>query len=484
MGSLHGLGYSKQQYNQDVSKTIKHDSLMTAADECGNRSWHLIRSHLFGNAVKSPIPSYRSTMAQTLFRWFYSFVLVLVIPFAFINLVRRGVLRTRDYNRRRFERFGFVAPPPATGGYLFHCVSVGEVVAASCLIKKIMQQEPNTQITVTTTTPTGSARVRAIFGNQVHHFYLPYDLHMAMAGMLRRVKPKAVLITEVELWPNLIHVCWRKCIPVMVINARMTDRSARRYKKVGILFEPMLGKLSHVCAQGQRDYDNYRFLGMPSDRLSLTNNIKFDQAANAKPAAMPFMHLNNARPVLVAGSTHDPEEKVLLSVLHRLLPEFPDVLLILVPRHPERFAAVEKMLAEAGVHYVCSEAAGQVPAHCQVVLLNEMGRLNEAYQVANIAFVGGSLADRGGHNALEPAAVAVPVIMGPHTYNNPVICAYLEQCGALTLVNSDEDMATLCRTWLTDPEVAKKAGLAGRQVLEDNRGALQKTWNEIQRICR
>jgi len=199
---------------------------------------------------------YKPSFIENLCRWAYSFVLMLLIPFVLLQLVLRGALYSKGGAHKRFERFGIVSRPSKAGGYLFHCVSVGEVVAASCLIKRIMEDEPEAQITVTTTTATGSARVRDIFGDSVHHFYLPFDLHTIMAEMLKRVKPKAVLITEVELWPNLIHACWKRSIPVIVVNARMTDRSARRYRKVAKLFTPMLNKLEHVCAQGERDFKN------------------------------------------------------------------------------------------------------------------------------------------------------------------------------------------------------------------------------------
>lgn len=411
-------------------------------------------------------------------RWGYSFLLVLAIPFAFITLMRRGRARNKDYNRRRFERFGFVSHAPKKQGYLFHCVSVGEVVAASCLIKRIMQEEPDVQITVTTTTPTGSARVRDIFGDKVHHFYLPYDLHMAMAGMIKRIKPKAVFITEVELWPNLIHACWKRDIPVMVINARMTDRSARRYKKIGKLFNPMLNKLSHVCAQGQRDYNNYLFLGMPSDRLTLTNNIKFDQVASLSNVGDSFVGIaKGSRPVFVAGSTHEPEEQVMIDTCIKLWQTHPDLLLIIVPRHPERFEQVAKLLNESGLAYLRTST---LKAHkgiegSQVILLDEMGKLNQAYGIASMAFVGGSLADKGGHNALEPAAFSVPILMGPNTYNNPVICEYLKIRGALHICEGADDMAAQCETWLGDDTLRLKVGQLGRNVLDENKGALDET---------
>lgn len=422
------------------------------------------------------VTPYRATLLQDAVRWLYSCILACIIPFAFLNLMLRGAKRAKEYNQRRFERFGFVKRPASPNGYLIHCVSVGEVVAASVLIKRIMQEEPDTAITVTTTTPTGSARVRAIFGDKVHHFYLPYDLHMAMAGMIKRVRPKAVLITEVELWPNLIHACWKRHIAVVVINARMTDRSAKRYAKVPVIFTPMLQKIAHVCAQGQRDYNNYRNLGVAEHKLTLTNNIKFDQAASHEAGNGQFMGMvKGVRPVIVGGSTHDTEEQALLETLHAVLPDNPSALLILVPRHPERFGQVEKLIQSSGLRYQKSSETQLISSDTQVLLVNEMGRLNSAYQIADMAFVGGSLADRGGHNALEPAAVSVPVLMGPNTYNNPVICSYLQEKGALTLIHNAQEMSAQCQQWLMHPEQARASGEAGKQVLRDNQGAVDKT---------
>lgn len=436
------------------------------------------KRHYMKNKNKEWTPS----LAEDAFRWLYSFLLALAIPFAFANLIIRGQKRSNEYNRRRFERFGFVMRPKAPHGYLFHCVSVGEVVAASVLIKKIMQQEPGTAITVTTTTPTGSARVRDIFKDSVHHFYLPYDLHMAMAGMLKRVKPKVVVITEVELWPNLIHSCWRRKIPVIVANARMTTRSAQRYKKISLLFSPMLNKISHVCAQGQRDYDNYKFLGMPESKLTLTNNIKFDQVSRKESSSPDLWGLKKGeRPVIIGGSTHDGEEAALLASHKHLLVSHPSLLLILVPRHPERFDTVRQLLLESNISFACSSENHCVDNNVQVFLIDEMGKLNDAYGVANIAFVGGSLADKGGHNALEPAAWSLPIIMGPHTYNNPVICQYLQEKGALVIVDDEQALTLQCASWLENQLIAERAGRAGYGVLEANKGAVNITAELVQK---
>lgn len=426
---------------------------------------------------------YKPSLLEDVCRWLYTFVIVLIIPFAFLSLVRRGAFRNKEYNRRRFERFGLVPSAPSQNGYLFHCVSVGEVVAASCLIKQIMRDEPNTSITVTTTTPTGSARVNDIFGRKVHHFYLPYDLHMAMAGMIKRIKPKAVIITEVELWPNFIHACWKREIPVMVVNARMTDRSAKRYAKISLLFTPMLNKLSHVCAQGERDYKNYLMLGMPQAAITLTNNIKFDQAQDPEASTDSFMGIQkSSTPILVAGSTHEPEESVILNAVTILWETMPNLRLILVPRHPERFDAVAKLIHQNGLDYVRTSQISDIPSSAKIILLDEMGKLNNVYRVATFAFVGGSIADRGGHNALEPAAFSVPVLMGPNTYNNPVICTYLQQRGALSIVDNAHAIVQKCVFWVNSPEERLLAGNAGRLVIDENRGALKATINCLRSV--
>ncbi|WP_343210983.1 lipid IV(A) 3-deoxy-D-manno-octulosonic acid transferase [Alteromonas lipotrueiana] len=424
--------------------------------------------------MSRPPPRFTPTLSQKIMRGVYSVLVWLVIPFAIIKLFRRNTDTLLSSRAQLAQRFGVVQKPRRTGGYLFHCVSVGEVVAASCVINKLLAHEPHTPITLTTTTTTGAERVRTIYGDKVQHSYLPFDSADAMRRLLERIKPKAVVITEVELWPNMLHRCWQKAIPVVLINARMTDRSARRYQKISALFSPMLQKLAYVCAQGQRDYDNYLRLGMPVEKLILTNNIKFDQAvANTTDNAL--LTLNSERPIIVAGSTHDPEELILLNAVNELRPHFPQVLLVLVPRHPERFSVVANLLAEREISYVKTSETRNIEADCEVVLLDQMGLLNQAYQQADIAFVGGSLANRGGHNALEPAALSKPVIMGPHRYNNPVICEYLEQNGALKLARDQAELSDVLSLWLANHSLAQAAGHAGYQVLQENKGALDKT---------
>lgn len=419
---------------------------------------------------------YSPSFFEELCRWTYSLLLILLMPVVCLLLIRKKSMYNAGATGKRFERFGFVASPKKLNGYLFHCVSVGEVVAASCLIKQIMNNEPDAQITITTSTATGSARVRDIYGDTVHHFYLPFDLSLSMAAMLSRIKPKAVMVTEVELWPNFIHECWIRDIPTFVVNARMTERSARRYGKVNALFLPMLKKLTHVCAQGQRDYTSYLSLGIGADKVTLTNNIKFDQVSAHNVTGASFKGISQSDgAAIVGGSTHEPEEQVLLDAYKALKPLFPHLRLILVPRHPERFDVVAKLLDTNDITFVRTSEVEVIPGEVRVVLLDEMGKLNVAYSIATAAFVGGSIADRGGHNALEPAAFSVPIMMGPHTYNNPVICEYLSARGALSITPDADAIVNLVSQWLTSPDACQQAGAEGRKVLDENNGAVEKT---------
>ncbi|WP_269520565.1 3-deoxy-D-manno-octulosonic acid transferase [Alteromonas sp. BMJM2] len=425
----------------------------------------------------------KPTLVDELCRWLYSLLLLLLLPLAIAKLAGKKRDQHSLYQHGKFERFGIVPTPPSHNGYLIHCVSVGEVVAASCVIKQLLIDEPHTSITVTTTTATGSARVRDIFGDRVNHFYLPFDISLFMLMMLKRIRPKAVLVTEVELWPNMVHMCWRREIPVVVINARMTDRSARRYQKISRVFHPMLNKVSHVCAQGEGDYRNYLALGLPKQKLTLTNNIKFDQVSSVSTVSPNFMGLENYDgPILVAGSTHASEEEAIIEAAKRLWKAHPTLMVIIVPRHPERFDTVAELLESHDIAFTRSSLANTLETNKKVILLDEMGRLNNAYSVGTIAFVGGSIADRGGHNALEPAAFAMPILMGPNTYNNPVICQHLTDRGALQIASNAQDIAQACEAWLSSETLRQKAGSAGNQVLRENSGALSKTLACVARI--
>ncbi|MBE1300399.1 MAG: 3-deoxy-D-manno-octulosonic acid transferase [Alteromonadaceae bacterium] len=419
------------------------------------------------------------SFSQEFARAIYTLLLHLLVPLALLSLIIKALTRSFDYNQRKRERFGFIAKPERTGGILLHCVSVGEVVAASEIIKAIRSKQPDINVTITTTTPTGSQRVKDIFADTVQHYYLPYDLPWAVARFVRKIRPDTVMIAEVELWPNFIHYCWRKRIPTYIVNGRMTDKSARNYAKFSALFTPMLHKLTGVSAQGQRDFDNYISLGQPQNRLYLSNNIKFDhqltqQDLDTLGSLRAQLQLDNKK-VILGGSTHDPEEQMLINSYLAIKPNCPDLLLVIVPRHPQRFDKVYKLCNKHALSTVRLSQNQAVSDETDVVIADAMGILKASYGLADVTFVGGSFADKGGHNALEAALHCIPSIMGPHIYNNPTIFDALQSVDALHIAHDQATLTQLLRERIQDANLAYSEGKAGKDVVEENAGALQKT---------
>ena len=418
---------------------------------------------------------FKHTLSQRIALWAYTLLLALLVPVLAIYNVVKVLAKADGYDKKRLERFGVLKSDTQQSDLWIHCVSVGEVVAASPLIEKLLEQD-NLRITITTTTYTGYQRVIQSFDQRVQHSYLPYDFPLFMALLLNRLKPSAILITEVELWPNLVHQAWLKNIPTLVINARMTNKSCKSYSKLSALFSPMLQKLEHACAQGQRDFDNYLKLGIPPQKLTLTNNMKFDLQSHAdstiKDELITEYQLEGKR-VFLAGSTHDPEENVILDAYESLLAKYPDLALLIVPRHPQRFDSVYQ-LCEKRRLTLC-RASENITADANVILVDKMGVLSKLYQVADFAFIGGSIAQRGGHNALEAAAYAVPAIMGSSRHNNPEICEALKESGGLKTTDTAKEMEHVILEWLSNPEQATDLGQNGRKVIETNSGAVQKT---------
>ena len=432
-----------------------------------------------GHKYNAESSLYRPSITQTLSLWGYSSLLALLIPFAFLNLLLRAITRHKDYNARRFERFGFVPAAPQLGGILVHCVSVGEVTAITPLLKWLQKNNPELPLTVTTTTPTGSKLLRDTFGNEVHHFYLPYDLHMAMNGMLKRIQPSKVLIAEVELWPNLVHACWKRDIPIYQVNGRLTDRAAQRYQKLAVLFEPMMKKISGVCAQSQRDATNYVALGLNINKLTLCGNMKFDapKPASSSEIANTLSRIEDMaieKRVLMAGSTHGTDEKVLLTAFKELHKHHPELMLIIAPRKIQRTERLQQRAIKAG--FTVQRLSTLSPERAtDILIIDSLGLLTHAYSMASIAVVGGSFANKGGHNPLEACAYGVPVIMGPNTDNLVGVRETLEQAKALIIVTDSHQLCTEIGTLLTDEKLRSSNGSAGKSVMERNRGALKKT---------
>lgn len=422
---------------------------------------------------------YTRSVKEFVFNWLYSILIACITPFLALHWLINTVLGNYGYGHHRLGRLGFIASNVKPTNILLHCVSVGEVSVAASLVKRIISIDPQVSFTLTTTTTTGAANVKRLLGESVQHLYLPIDLGILMRRLLKRINPQQVFIVEVELWPNMMNQCQLMQIPVSVINARMTDKSANSYQKLAPLFQPMLRTVNIVCAQGQRDFDNYLKLGLPQAKCLMTGNIKFDVqqvSLSSEETDAGISDLNIAdRLVVIGGSTHDPEESILLDAFQILNKQFPTVLLVVVPRHPQRFTTVFDLCNKTGLNTVRLSDSASIRKDTQVIVVDMMGMLNDLYKISKIAFVGGSIADRGGHNALEPAAAGVPILMGPHVYNNPDICETLRQHGCLIEVSTAQDIAEQCNVWLTHSQDYEKASEAGLNVVQENKGALDIT---------
>lgn len=409
-------------------------------------------------------------------RYLYTLAMFLVTPLLVLRLLARGV-RSKPYHRRWPERFGFFDAPGFSGSLWVHAVSVGEVNAAEPLIKALHRDYPEAPIVITTVTPTGMARVRQLFGDSVFHVYLPYDLPFAVSRFLNRIRPRLALIVETEIWPNLYFACRNRGIPLMIVNARLSDRSMRGYKPMRSMVRSALRCVHTIAAQSRSDAARYRLLGADPQKIVVAGNMKFDMPipdGAVDAGRLMREHWGPRRPVWIAASTHEGEELAVLEAHLQILKRLPDALLLLAPRHPERFRVVEHAVRSLGFN-VATRSCNKVPASSnQVFVIDAMGQLMPFFAASDVAFVGGSLVSIGGHNVLEPAALSVPVLVGPHTFNfEEITCSLIQQGGADRVPSADQ-LGSVALKLLLDDERRVKMGNAAQQVFERERGAVQR----------
>jgi 3-deoxy-D-manno-octulosonic-acid transferase len=392
-----------------------------------------------------------------------------LFPFLWLRLWWRG-RHLPAYRERWRERLGYFAPPARRDGVWFHLVSAGETIAAAPLVRAFLAARPHVPVVVTTTTPTGSDRVRALLGDRVLHVYAPYDYKAAVARFLDRTQPRLLVLMETELWPQVLAACARRGIRVVAVNARLSARSARGYARAPALTRRMLAAIDHVACQFDAHRGRFLALGADPSRVSVVGSVKFDLdppeglAATVDALAAKW---RRGRPTWLAGSTHDGEEDVVLAAHARVRARFPDALLVLVPRHPERCAPLRARIAPLASASVHDDAAAEVG----VVLGDRMGDLFPLYGIADVAFVGGSLVDHGGQNVIEPAWHGLPVLTGPSDRNFTDVVARLEAAQALQRVTDAATLADAVITLLSDPSERSRRGAAARAVVDENRGA-------------
>jgi len=414
---------------------------------------------------------------ETQMRAYYSLLIYLATPFVLLYLAIRG-LRDRNYLKRWPERFAFFEAPEASGAITLHAASMGEVNAASALIRELGVLFPATPLCLTTITPTGSDRVRALLAAGACHVYAPLDLPGSVRRFFDRVRPSLLIIMETEIWPNLYHEAHTRGIPIIIVNARISERSIGAYRRLKRLTADALGKVSVIAAQSEGDAARLMEIGADRERVTVTGNLKFD--INLPPSLLELgdslrLAWGTDRLVLTAGSTHEGDEGPLLEAFKGLLKTFPSALLVLVPRHPERFGRAAQLARSAGLRVSLHSENPGCSRDTQCFVIDSMGVLLHYYAACDVAFVGGSLAAVGGQNVLEPAALCKPVVVGPHTFNfRDILRQLLEHQGALQVQDAQELEAAVRRLF-RDPELRDRMGHAGSNLVNSGRGALERT---------
>ncbi|QFT56637.1 lipid IV(A) 3-deoxy-D-manno-octulosonic acid transferase [Microbulbifer sp. THAF38] len=426
-------------------------------------------------------------------RVLYTFIFRAAIPFVLLRLWWRGRSQP-EYRQRLGERLGKVPERLSRTPLLWvHSVSVGETLAAIPVIAQLAARHPHWQWLVTTSTPTGSERVtealRPILGGRLLHYYLPYDLPECLTPFLQALRPNMLVIVETELWPNLLHLCKKNNIPTLLANARLSEKSARGYGKLPRLTRSMLADLDRVVAQYDVDAQRFIDLGLPSQRVQASGNIKFDLnidlglASEAQVLAHQWRGAKErakGRKVWLAASTHAGEDEIILGAYKELVETFADLLLVLVPRHPQRFESVARLCQERGFR-VTRRSEGRAPsARDQILLGDTMGELLRFFGACDVTFVGGSLVPVGGHNMIEPAAWGVPVVCGPFLHNFATVSQLLKEAGGMEIAEDAAALAAQLSVWLKNDQERISAGQCGRDVAQENSGALQRLLDEIE----
>ncbi len=406
----------------------------------------------------------------------YTLILYLLVPYVLIRLYYLGT-KNPEYRKRWSERFGITPSSGINRRIIWvHAVSVGEIQASKPLIEFLLSNFHQFQVLITTTTPTGAETASQLFGDSVLHRYFPYDLPFVVSRFLKIFNPILLIILETEIWPNLYQQCSDLEIPITLINARLSKRSLNGYNLLKKLTRQALECTSLIAAQSEEDADRFKLLGVSTEKVAVMGNLKFDIKLphSIFEEAEVVRRLFSNRPVWIAASTHEGEEKIILTALGDILKSIPESLLVIAPRHPHRFERIVELCEKNGYETVLYSNSSQYSSDTQIFILDTLGRLPTYYGASDIAFVGGSLVPNGGHNMLEPACLGVPVITGSHLFNFREISTLLTEADALIKVANYSELAETVVRLLNDANLRFNMGERAKQVINKNQGAIEK----------
>jgi 3-deoxy-D-manno-octulosonic-acid transferase len=409
---------------------------------------------------------------MSIHRFLYTCLLYLLTPIVLLKLLLRS-RKNPAYRQRLTERFGFFPAMQNQPRLWLHAVSVGESIAAKPLIKQLLAEYPNHRLLVTTMTPTGSETVQRMYGNQVEHVYLPYDLPGSISRFLQKTHPEKAMIMETEIWPNLYAACQQRNIPIVIANARLSVHSTQSYKKFRSLIRETLQRTCLIAARDEKDVNHFLELGAPRDKTKAVGNLKYDLEVPEvqKREGKALQQQWHPRPVWLAASTHSGEDEIVLAIYQQVKKHFPDLLLIIVPRHPERFDEVNTQAKQTGFSTQRRSQQTKLSSDIDIVIGDTLGEMFVWYAAADIVFMGGSLVKSGGHNPLEALVLGTPVISGSHIFNWVDVFEQFEQAGALWVEESNISIQERLLELLKTPEKQQLAGHQGQTLLNTHTGA-------------
>lgn len=411
-----------------------------------------------------------------IYRHLYNIFLHIVLPLAILRLFWKS-LRNRRYRERIAERLARFDITFEDDVIWIHAVSVGELNAAMPLVQFFLEHFKQYRILITTVTPTAAKRVEQLFGDKITHLYAPYDLNVVVNRFLKKVKPIVAIVMETEIWPNLFEACAKNNIPLLIVNARLSKKSAKRYAWIKKLIVPCLNNASHIAVQTIEDRTRFINLGVDEEKLSIMGNLKFEVRLPddiREVAEALRKRWGMTKMIFLAASTHAGEEELMIRAYKQVRQHLPNVLLVLAPRHPERAKNIEKLCLKQKLNVVkkTDSEYGALSMDCFIV--DTIGDLPLYYAISDIAFVGGSFATIGGHNVLEPAALGKPIIVGPHIENFAQVTHMLQEKGALTIIKNSHYLGNVVRSLLENPDHRDVMGVAGRKFVFNSRGALKR----------